>query len=897
MARYNFDQLLHRKTTFTINLPDGSSISNNTVIDIPVSIPQIQRDYAEGRNDAAIERKRHNMLSDMLDVVYGIKIDLSLDFVYGYLMNAGRRFTFNGGNGSIPHYATPPAPVFEPLDGQQRLTTLFLLYWLFGRNNTIQMRQSSHSMLQYKTRVTSEEFCNWLVVQQAQIIIYNWQKERKQVESQNKLNESKWYTEKNEAGEIDPIINRLRYPVIAVPSLMDYMKSLNDFKWGWYDDPTVKSMITVIEHAHNLIIEKGWSYANGITNNINLDNISFMLLDDLDCDGDALFEKMNARGKPLTSFEVLKSSLEEEMERQYPKNTNNQLATDWRDRIDGNWLDYCWDRSSIGLAPKLEDIRRVEQKLERLIIRMIAMSFFNKNIVGATPTPNAKDYKSIFEKSISTGSLSVFDLYLDYIRHEKALNSVLPTLLDFQCVFDDIENMLYQDANNEWCDASQMIHRIYLDKSNTLMDDYISDSITHYIRVRVYAMTKYLNTITNAKSIANNISGHEKANFVDWMRFICNIYNGANSRLDDFSDVKRAISAIDDWLKEFQNNNSYSSTAHQAILSLITNYIANNHNSQESERINEEVLKAELRRHGSGNWSAVDWEQSILKAEDNYYLWGQIIAPLSWAKTNNGYNKDQFDNYMARLNDIFQISTKIDATVTDALFVQAMLCKNDYRFNMDSKGLGSLGRFDFNRDYSWKRHLRTIDNNSGIYGLHFKELIDDWMSPPNSTKTFDDFLKDYINVGKSNIGKNDWRYFIVNIQDPQTLLKIFNDTVRTNSRYVYAESTGHAYYFKSNTHRTYYRYELLTTYLANEKRLLQNGIVVSDVCHAYDNLGAHVDLTKQNGETYRVIADENNQYYSIEQLDNSGCSQSVRQSLDINGVETFLTSNGLITNL
>ena len=57
MAQYNFCNLLHRQFQWTQTLPDGSVQSGTGIRDIPICIPKIQRDYAEGRNSEAIERK------------------------------------------------------------------------------------------------------------------------------------------------------------------------------------------------------------------------------------------------------------------------------------------------------------------------------------------------------------------------------------------------------------------------------------------------------------------------------------------------------------------------------------------------------------------------------------------------------------------------------------------------------------------------------------------------------------------------------------------------------------------------------------------------------------------------------------------------------------------------
>lgn len=897
MAIYNLSSLLHRSLVFSQPLPDGTTFSTTIICEIPVCIPPIQRDYAEGRADVMIERKRQNLINDMLDVVYNKRPGLSFDFIYGYLTNNGKKCTLNDAMNISNNV------VFEPLDGQQRLTTLFLLYWLFGRNDDIKKSQSlgvapsqpSHSLLVYKTRSTSEEFCNWLVGQDSISIINGWVTKRQNVEKQNSEHRKKWNLEKDDNQEIDPIANRLRYPLKPVPTLLDYLRSLDDFKWNWHDDPNVLSMITVLEHTYILIIEKGWLYSNAINNNANLDKITFHLLDDLDCDGDALFEKMNARGKALTPFDILKSSLEEEMERQNLPTTRQQLVTDWRDAIDGSWIDYCWDNSSIGPDPDLDTIRGVEQKLERLLVRMIAKSFFNKEIVGSQPEPNAKDYRTIFENSITDDINHVFDLYADYIRHERSITPSSISPLDFNCIYYDIDNLLYQDKGNKWHDASQMLPPFHKDNTTTLLDDFMSDVVKHVTRVRVYAMTSYLNVI-NADAINKDKTGIEKANFIDWMRFICNLYNAdnMNSRLNDFKDVKKAISAIDDWIQEFKSRGGHATK--QAVLKLITNYIVSNHNGQESARIEEEVQKAELRISGSNGISASDWELSLLTAENNYYLWGQIGAPLSWVKDSSGlFDKTRFDNYIDRLNKIFQNTSWIDNTTTDILLTQAILCKKDYRFNMSSSDdLGSLGRFNYDRDYSWKRYLRDKDSTTGYHGVLIKNLIDEWMLPANYYKDFDAFLRDYIDKEKVNINKSDWRYFIVNIKDPQTLLDIFA-RIGTTTRYIYIENSGHAFFFKSKTMKTANRYELLTTYLAYEKRLYQNGVSLSKLSHTAESDGAYVELKNSVGDSYRLSLDSGN-LYILEQTDSSG-NKTQKSGLDVSSVESELISHSIIHHL
>lgn len=65
-------------------------------------IPIIQRDYAQGRENPDVNRMRTRFLSSLYDAITGHPI--TLDFVYGDVDENGK---------------------LTPLDGQQRLTTLF----------------------------------------------------------------------------------------------------------------------------------------------------------------------------------------------------------------------------------------------------------------------------------------------------------------------------------------------------------------------------------------------------------------------------------------------------------------------------------------------------------------------------------------------------------------------------------------------------------------------------------------------------------------------------------------------------------------------------------------------------------------------------------------------------
>ena len=85
------------ETAFT----DGQETVNLQKIIIPI----IQRDYAQGRCDPDIDRVRDRFLTSLYNAI--VNEPITLDFVYGDIDANG---------------------IMTPLDGQQRLTTLFFLH-------------------------------------------------------------------------------------------------------------------------------------------------------------------------------------------------------------------------------------------------------------------------------------------------------------------------------------------------------------------------------------------------------------------------------------------------------------------------------------------------------------------------------------------------------------------------------------------------------------------------------------------------------------------------------------------------------------------------------------------------------------------------------------------------
>lgn len=781
---------------------------------IRVCIPQIQRDYAEGRETDSVEKKRTNMLSDMLRAVYNNEA-LSLDFVYGNM----------------------EGQTFMPLDGQQRLTTLFVLHWLLGRNDDIK-DSLGHSLFVYQTRKTSEEFCHWLVKQESNVILEKWHQEVIGAEKSNANNKELWNIP-DENGKIDKIANRLKYPLVHVPTLFDYFMGMDDFKWDWHIDPNIRSMIVVIETAYKLINQQG-TLDYVISQNKNLDNIKFEILKNLKCDGEELFEKMNARGKALSTYDLLKSSLEEELEIQ---KSSLSINRDWQNEIDNKWLYYCWDSSNIPFDPTLDDVKKVEEKLETLLIRMIGKTFFKQNILYKKPDDGTEVPGQSLEACIYKDCDNVAENYFKYARFERSKESFSTSSfsqLNLQEVYDDLNNLIYKDdTDGTYKDIARYLHdnglRMHSANNNTLLDDFTSNGLGHETRVIFYAMMAYLKRCNAATLVGNPI---EFANFKDWMRFTRNVFTSANKnvRIDKPDLVKSAISAIDKWLESFFATH-HKGASNSEMLDFIANVIVSDANGQEQARLDEEAIKAKLRLGNYTNDNSKDWGNAIIDTEDDSYLWGQIIAPLKWSERNGLYNLCAFNQYMEKLIALIEESRK-DGGLR---LIQACLCLKDYRLNGNSNW-GSLGTMTDDRDISWKRHLRDCDKN-GNYGELLKRLIEIWKNQYN-TLPCNQFLSNFIVANACLI--TDWRKYICML--PHTKLQALFNHVGTNKRYVNLDN-GNIYLYRSTQPRSdAVRYELLTLYLY----VSVNNSIQKRIEHV--NGGAYLELTTTNNGIIRITS-------------------------------------------
>lgn len=106
-----------------------------------IVIPIVQRDYAQGRLSEDVTRIRNRFLQALYEALVEDR-KIKLDFIYGNVEDK----------------------TLIPLDGQQRLTTLFLLHYYIAQHESVSQEESSFlKRFTYETRVSSREFCQQLL--------------------------------------------------------------------------------------------------------------------------------------------------------------------------------------------------------------------------------------------------------------------------------------------------------------------------------------------------------------------------------------------------------------------------------------------------------------------------------------------------------------------------------------------------------------------------------------------------------------------------------------------------------------------------------------------------------------------------------------------------------------
>ena len=112
-----------------------------------ICIPAIQREYVQGYDEEQTNIVRANFMDDIFDALSNESI-LDIGIIYGYTQKE----------------ENSEKSIFFPVDGQQRITTLYVIYWCLSMMKTeTEDDLLKDKILQYEVRNSTTRFFKELV--------------------------------------------------------------------------------------------------------------------------------------------------------------------------------------------------------------------------------------------------------------------------------------------------------------------------------------------------------------------------------------------------------------------------------------------------------------------------------------------------------------------------------------------------------------------------------------------------------------------------------------------------------------------------------------------------------------------------------------------------------------
>lgn len=662
-----------------------------------IYIPRIQRDYAQGRTDPATKQIRDKLVDDMFDSIINHADDgqvLDLNFVYGNIED-------DPGKGS-----------FIPIDGQQRLTTLFLLHWYFAvysgaiDNDPEAKKRLLH--FRYETRNVTGQFCKHLV-EDVRIDLKNFDPNKR-----------------------------------VSDAVRNYYWFFSDFE----NDSSIKGMLVMIDSIH----EKAMDYQ---LSGVSLENVFNVLTSDtapirflyLNIDDvgltDSIYIKMNARGKALTHFENFKAQL-----RNYLSD-DEDFANLFIGNINGIWSEFFWTpeyRRNIKDSATGKIVKETTFDSQMMkFFRFIMLANYIINVDNSLVINNQRKIRDslrylnqeqdyVFTSRLfKDGFQSVYEIIADGpVLNPKTFHSIHKLL--------NILNRRRQDTGSICFLKYEEFNKAYFDETRfflRLIGTSEERALTNEEQIILYAEYAFLIQYANEDGTFD-----KEAELTRWIRLIYNLVRTTlNLQLDIFFGMIRAINQM------ITDGSALDCDKYMSGL-LKRNYRQTTMFSFTEFQVNEESIKSILMRNDPM------WKEAIADSE-NTFMDGQTGALLSFSGLIEEYDKqiaafeeanrdavelpqdvkilagvdsnskyyNSFMLYLEKFKKLFDVDGVRKELEDQSLFRRALLCYGGGNSYMLPPGKSIQSFLDnTDRDVGFRRLLR--DENGGKRSL-LKQLMDD----------------------------------------------------------------------------------------------------------------------------------------------------------------------------
>lgn len=693
-----------------------------------ICVPRMQRNYAQGRKEIDVAQKRDNLLNDIFESL-DKDISLDLNFIYG-----------NDVNG-----------IFTPIDGQQRLTTLFLLHWYFMVLSGKRTDDNIKMLLKftYETRDVTRQFCQRLV---------------KDVDLDlEKINENN-----------------------LIKTIEDYYWYFNDFEL----DSSISSMLVVLQSIHDKVqlrgFEKCKKYFDLLISKECPLTFLFLNIDDVGLT-DEIYIKMNARGKPLTEFENFKAQLTN-----YLASKDKKLADDILTKINCEWAQFFWAQQYKGKKVVFDD-----QIMNFFKFFMFNDYICNNNSPAATDRYKVRITLKVLKEETTfefTNRLfkDEFRTVKFFVNEDSVVNQntfrKLYKLLNTLCVqYAKSENLIF--LNNK------LYNKRYFDENSlfTRLVNTQNFGLPYEELVLIYAEYAFLAKYSNEDGTFD-----KNDELTNWIRYINNLSKSQLYNQQD--DYYRSIRSINNMIQSDYACNilKYASSMSELV------YRQGRGFGFFDLQAKEESIKALLLLKSN------DWKSFIIEAE-NSYLDNQLSSIINFSGIEQEYDINMKEYQKSNPNALCVSNEQsLLKNITDpTLFVEYLIKietffdKNGLKIEFENNSIFRRALLTFggndsyllikegqnysflnntHRDYSFRRLLRDNNNGKRIFFKQLLDSIDDSQNSANIICQLEDLISYY-----SSHYETSWKYYFVTI--PQILNSVEeNGIADPNGEFVFKEN-------------------------------------------------------------------------------------------------------------
>lgn len=449
---------------------------------------------------------------------------------------------------------------------------------------------------------------------------------------------------------------------------------------------------------------------------------------------------------------------------------DTSIEHDWREHVDGKWIDLFWQKYASSVMTKTLDdknkkerliaAKETERRFKIFLLRMIAMQLFAKiPIAKSAATKDKPDEQDEFKMHLYEQSLShIENLYeASYKMNENSIDNLLIayqnqlvtwrssdnrikptscTVIDFKELLDNMNLWIVDKGNGKYTDITTLLPKeSYYDADDcTYFSRLVADDISNDVIAILYSMQWFLKYYPRQEN-----SQAWLTNFDEWVRMSRNVFKLDNNtdrinKLVDAADTFEGVYNIcNDMYQYFKELNIDVYSNDSAILLFLKNRVKR-YKGIDNKSIEEEIEKAKLRLIDDQGGTDIYWTTAIREAEKNPYLWGQIRCLIKWANGDLIWFKKYSDCLTKWINLDKQWKKQ-------ELYYNAMLCLQPECW----KSKNRLYEFNKDRDNSMKRYLREDPD----YGKSIQAFIKTWIDW-NEDASFEEFCQHVINTTSNN---------------------------------------------------------------------------------------------------------------------------------------------------